>query len=221
MSPDYSKYSLEQLYDVRAKIDSARFPERANEVELWIKRREQKPLIVNEVIWLKPPTSMNHQKQLLILVFTILLMLPFLISFGPNVVQYDLLNYVEGSYKGSSRAYHSTTAVFYDFQVGNATYKVAGEWPRLLALKPESRVQMLVFGKDVWEVTTNGKNLVSYSEFHQYANNRKRQNWIIAICLFIGAIFSLSLYMKLKKANALVLPKAEVAAQQGDDSFNS
>ena len=129
MSPDYSKYSLEELYDVRLNIDSTRFPERANQLEFWIKQREQRPLVVNEVIWIKPPASVNHQKQLLIMAFAILVMLPLFVSFGPHAIHYNLLNSVEGLYKGSNRSYHSTTAVFYDIQVGNSSFKVAGEWP--------------------------------------------------------------------------------------------
>lgn len=217
MSPDYSKYSLEELYEVRGNIDSTRFPERANELEFWIKQREQQPLVVNEVIWLKPPESMNYQKQLLIIVIAILGLLPLFVSFGPHVVHYHQLSAVDGQYKGISGSYHSSTAVFYDIQIGDISYKVAGEWPKLLALKPENRVQILVFGQDVWEITSSGKPVVSYSEFHQYTTGRKRQNWIIAACLFIGAVFSLALYMKLKKANALALPKPEVSAEPGDE----
>lgn len=221
MSPDYSTYSLEELYEVRAAIDSDRFPERTKDLEYWIEQRQKQPLVVKDIIWLKPTESVNYQKQLLIIVVAILGLLPLFVSFGPHVVHYTQLRSVEGVYKGSDQSYHSATAVFYEIQLGEASYKVAGEWPKLQALKPESRVQMLVFDQDVWEINTNGKSVVSYAEFHQYSTDRKRQNWLIAACLFIAAIFSIVLYHKIKKANTFVLPKPENTAETSDKLFKN
>ena len=39
--PDYTKYTIEDLYDVRRKIDSEQFPDRARTVELLIRDREE------------------------------------------------------------------------------------------------------------------------------------------------------------------------------------
>lgn len=86
MNPDYTKYSLVELYDVKGNIDSKRYPERYDLLLNEIRKREKNPEKEPE------PQKRNKKDKTYIAKFIALLCIPFFSWQLMNAYKYGLIH---------------------------------------------------------------------------------------------------------------------------------
>jgi hypothetical protein len=86
MNPDYTKYALVELYDVKDNIDSERYPERYDLLLNEIRKREKNP--ENE----PEPQKLNKKDKAYIARFIALLCIPFFSWQLINAYKYGLIH---------------------------------------------------------------------------------------------------------------------------------
>ena len=86
MIPDYTKYSIVELYDVKDNIDSERYPERYDLLLNEIRKREQNPEKEPE------PVKINKKDKAYISKFIALLCIPFFSWQLINAYKYGLIH---------------------------------------------------------------------------------------------------------------------------------
>ncbi|MFT4900155.1 MAG: hypothetical protein ACI9U0_001956 [Flavobacteriales bacterium] len=97
MNPDYTKYALVELYDVKDNIDSERYPERYDLLLNEIRKREKNPEKEPE------PQELSKQDKAYIARFIAFLCIPLLSWQLINAYKYGSINYK------NDQVYHLST----------------------------------------------------------------------------------------------------------------
>ena len=87
MNPDYTKYALVELYDVKDNIDSERYPERYDLLLNEIRKREKNPEKEPE------PQKLNKKDKAYIARFIALLCIPFFSWQLINAYKHGLIHF--------------------------------------------------------------------------------------------------------------------------------